>query len=119
MIKDMVCINCPRGCHIKVDTEALTVSGNFCPRGKAYGISEVTDPKRTLTSTVAVTGGVIERVSVKSSQPIEKKLLFKAMDEINKIRIKAPVEIGTVIIENLLSTGVNIIATKTVEAKND
>jgi CxxC motif-containing protein len=117
MIKEMICINCPRGCHIKVDTEKLTVEGNFCPRGKAYGISEVTDPKRTVTSTALVTGGVIDRVSVKTDKPVSKKRMMEVMGEINKLSLKAPVHIGTVLIPHVLGTDANIVATKTVEEK--
>ncbi|MCI1735488.1 MAG: DUF1667 domain-containing protein [Bacilli bacterium] len=119
MIKEMICINCPRGCHLKVDTEKLTVEGNFCPRGKAYGISEVTDPQRTVTSTVKVENGVIDRVSVKTDKPVEKKLMFQVMDEINKAVVHAPIMIGTVIIPHVLGTDSNVIATKTVEVRHE
>jgi len=114
MIKEMVCINCPRGCHLVVDTDTMTVTGNCCLRGKAYGISEVTCPVRTVTSTCKIEGGVIERVSVKTNKPIEKKLIFKCMEEINKVTLKAPVEIGSVIIKNVCGSGADVIATKTV-----
>lgn len=114
MKREMICINCPRGCHLTVDDEKLTVEGNFCPRGKTYGINEVTHPMRTLTSTAYVKNGTIDRVSVKSDKPIPKELMFKVMDEINKIRLNAPVTIGDILIENVLDTGSNIIATKSV-----
>lgn len=110
----MICINCPRGCHITVDDVALTVEGNFCPRGKTYGINEVTHPLRTLTSTAKVNGGVIARVSVKSDKPIPKEKMFEVMNEINALSLQAPVNIGDILIENVLGTGSNIIATKTV-----
>lgn len=118
MIKEMVCICCPRGCHLKVDTEARTVEGNFCPRGQAYGISEITHPERTLTTTIKVEGGEIARVSCKTDKPIGKELLFKAMEVVNACSVKAPVAIGQVLIENLLGTGSNIIATKEVLANH-
>src|SRR5574344_212363 len=117
MKKEMICINCPRGCHLVVDTETLEVTGNTCPRGKAYGISEVTNPTRTVTSTVKVEGGVFRRASVKTSSPIPKKMIFGVMDEINKVDAKAPVHIGDVVIKNVLGTSSDIIITKNVEVK--
>ena len=32
------CTVCPMGCELTVDTVTLEVSGNGCPRGKAYGV---------------------------------------------------------------------------------
>ena len=115
MIREMVCINCPRGCQIKVDTEKLTVEGNFCPRGKAYGIAEVTHPVRTLTSTVKVDDGVIARVSVKTDQPIPKEKMFEVMKEINRLQLEAPVMLGQILIPHVLGLEANVIATKEVK----
>lgn len=117
MIKEMICINCPRGCHLKVDTEKLEVTGNFCPRGKAYGISEITAPKRTITSTVKVVNGTIERCSVKTSAPIDKNKIFEAMEEINKVEVEAPVNMHQVLIKDILGSGVDVIATKEIGRK--
>lgn len=117
MIRDLICINCPRGCHLKVDDVTLEVTGNQCIRGKTYGVSEVTNPVRTITSTCKVIGGHIDRVSCKTDKPVSKKLIFEVMDKINEVEIKAPVMIGQILIENVLGTGSNIIATKTVLEK--
>ena len=33
---DLICIVCPKGCHLKVDEEnGYKVTGNGCPRGAA------------------------------------------------------------------------------------
>lgn len=117
MIRDLICINCPRGCHLKVDDETLEVTGNFCLRGKNYGISEVTAPKRTITSTVKVVDGTIDRCSIKTAAPIDKNKIFEAMELINKVEVKAPVKMHQVIIENILESGVDVIATKEVEKR--
>lgn len=119
MIRKMICINCPRGCELSVDTESKEVTGNFCPRGKTYGLTEITNPVRTITSTAKVLGGEIERVSVKTNKPIPKDLIFPIMEEINKLSLQAPVHIGTVLIENVLNTGSDVIATKSVGQKDE
>ena len=61
-------------------------------------------------------GGSIRRLSVRTQQDVPKDMIFACMEEIHKIRISAPVHIGDVVLENCAGTGVNIIATKNVEA---
>ena len=65
---ELICIVCPKGCHLKVDEEnGFAVTGNGCPRGEAYGYKELTNPTRVITSTVRVEGGALRRASVKTS----------------------------------------------------
>ena len=112
MIRKFVCIQCPRGCHLEVDDETLEVTGNFCPRGEKYGKAEVTNPVRTITSTVKITGSDIPRCSVRTSAPVPKNKMFDVMKEINKIEIAAPVEVGDVLLADVCHTGADVIATK-------
>ena len=119
-MRELICIVCPRGCHLQVD-DNNNVTGNFCIRGKNYALNELTDPKRMVTSTVEITGGVIKRLSVITSAPISKTRIFDVMEIIKKQKVNAPVMIGEVIIPHVLNLGVDIIATKTVlkEQKSD
>ncbi|MBE5759164.1 MAG: DUF1667 domain-containing protein [Clostridiales bacterium] len=110
---ELICIRCPIGCRLMV-TDFLTVSGNQCKHGMEYAIEEMTAPKRIVTSLIKLIGAD-EPLSVKTEVPIPKELIFNVLEEIKKLRLQAPVEIGTVLIENILGTGVNIIATKTVK----
>lgn len=112
MIKEFVCISCPRGCNLKVDTETLKVEGNSCPRGEAYGKAEVTNPVRTITSTVKIKGAESPRVSVRTDKPISKKLMFKVMEELDKVELKAPCKVGDIVIKGIFGTDVNIVVTK-------
>ena len=115
MIKKFVCIQCPRGCQLKVDTDTMTVTGFSCPRGKEYGIHEATHPVRTITSTVLVTRGSLPRCSCKTSLPVPKEMIFDVMKEIDALRVEAPVKIGDVLIHDVLHTGSDVIATKNIE----
>ena len=112
-MKELICITCPRGCHLKVD-DNMNVTGNFCPRGKTYAINELTHPVRVITSTVKLTGSVYPRVSVKSKDPIPKDKIFDVMKEINKVTLKTPVHIGDIAIKNVLGLNVDIIVTKNI-----
>lgn len=115
MIKELICISCPNGCHLKVDVENNKVTGNTCPKGIEYGINEVTNPVRIITSTMKVENGELPVVPVKTNKPIPKDLNFKCMEEINKTKVKAPVKIGDVLIANVLGTGSDIVATRNVK----
>ena len=107
------------GCALTVRIEGgkVSVSGNTCPRGAVYGEKEVTHPTRTVTSTVPVINGEIPRVSVKTKSDIPKEKIFEVMVEIRKTTLTAPVEIGQTVIPDVASTGVDVIATKTVKSR--
>ena len=113
-MKELICITCPRGCHLQVD-DNLNVTGNMCPRGAMYAKAELTHPVRMVTSTVAVISSIEARLPVKTKEPIPKELIFNVMEEISKICVKAPVHIGDVIIKDVLGCGVDIVATKNIE----
>ena len=118
-MKELICIVCPKGCHLKVDEEnGYAVTGNSCPRGAEYGKNELSNPTRMLTSTVCIEGGIYPRLPVKTSRAIPKSLLFAAMDEIAKVRLTAPVTCGQVLIPNLLGTGADLVASRDMEAKS-
>ena len=114
-MRELICINCPLGCHLSVDDADLKnikVSGNTCPRGATYAVSEVTAPKRMVTSSVPVAGSVVSRVSVKTSAPIPKSQIFECLAAIKTVRAKAPVHIGDVLLKDVCGSGADIVATR-------
>lgn len=116
--RELTCIVCPMSCLLEVtleDGKVLSVKGNSCPRGEAYGKNECTHPTRVLTTTMAVTGGKKPVVSVKTAGAIPKELLFEAMTKVNGMSIPSPVQMGQVLIPDLCGTGIDLVATGTVE----
>lgn len=113
----LVCINCPRGCKLDVENinGNIEVSGNFCPRGKEYAISEITNPVRTLTTTIKIKSKDYFRLPVISSSPIPFEKIFVALKELKNIEVCAPVKRGQIIIEKIAGTESNIVASKTIE----
>ena len=115
--REMICINCPMGCSLTVtqaDDGTITVTGNTCKRGETYGITEMTAPKRVVTSIVKVDNREDAFVSVKSAAPITKSKMFEAMDIIRAAKISAPVKIGDIVIKDILGE-TDIIATSTID----
>ena len=113
-MKELTCIVCPRGCHLVVDDE-MNVTGNFCPRGKQYALSELTHPVRTITSSIRVSNRDYTLVSVKTSGPVPKDKIFDVMKEIDALETTAPTRIGHIVKENILGLGVNIVITKNID----
>ena len=114
------CIVCPMGCHLEAEVsdsgEILSVSGNTCKRGEDYIRNEVTDPRRTLTSTVKLCGAAFDKfLPVKTDGAISKGRLFEAMEVLSKITVNVPVRRGDVIVADFLGEGVALVAGKTVE----
>ena len=112
-MKELICIVCPKGCHLKVD-DNLNVTGNGCNRGITYAKDELTNPTRIVTSTVKVNGGKLSRVPVVTSKPVPKNKIMEVMEEINKVQVNAPIYIKDIIISNVLGLGVDIVATRSV-----
>jgi len=116
MERDLTCIGCPLGCalHVWWEGDVVTVTGNSCPRGAAYGRTECTAPVRRFTGTVALSGGVLPVVSVKTREDVPKDAIFAVAEAVKTLRVEAPVAIGDVICEDIAGTGVALVVAKNV-----
>ena len=94
--------------------EFLSVTGNTCPRGSKYALQECTMPVRMITAVIPVKGCSVP-LSVKTSQPVPKDMVFSVMREISDLNIKLPVKIGQVVLNDVLQTGADIVATRNLE----
>lgn len=115
MIKNLTCIECPRSCALAVDIEncrVVKVSGEKCPKGRDYAVSEVENPRRILTSTVRARGLNLKMVPVRTDRPIPKDRILEAAAEVRKIKLESPIKAGDVIVNNFLGLGVNMLATR-------
>jgi CxxC motif-containing protein len=118
--KELICILCPLGCKMQVAEKPdqpgeLTIRNIQCKKGKEYAYEEYKNPTRTLTSTVAIHNTTLPRLPVKTSRALPKELVYRAMDEINKVELEGPVRMGDVIIRDLLGTGIDLVATRSLE----
>ncbi len=110
MIKKLTCIVCPLGCEMEVDfskDKINSIKGNTCKRGAEYCKNEITNPLRTVTTTVRCENG--DMLPVKTDRPIPKDKIFEVMKIINNSIAYFPISVGDVIIEDVF--GSNVVAT--------
>ena len=108
----MICVICPKGCNLTVKTQngqVVNVEGNACKRGIDYAVSETTDPRRMLCTTVRVDGGGM--LPVKSDAPLPKDNWRNYIRIIGDAQAARPIDLGDVIIPDIDGTGINIVAT--------
>jgi len=121
--KKVVCTTCPLGCKINVvyseadEIEIVEVKGNRCKRGLEFVKQEITDPLRVVVTSVKVEDGEIPMASVRSDKPVPLRLINDIMRILKETKIKAPIKRGNVVIQNILDTGSDIIATRSVNRK--
>lgn len=117
MNQEITCINCPVGCRLQVtveDGQVTAVTGNSCKRGELYAKQECVAPTRMVTAVVAVEGSFMP-LSVKTRTPIPKKEIFNCMQELSALKLTAPIKIGQVVLPNVCNTGVDVIATRSLD----
>ena len=112
----ITCINCPVGCRMTVtlsgNGDFAEVTGNTCLRGASYARQECIQPERMITAVIPVDGSSTP-LSVKTSRPVPKSLIAAVMRELGHVRISVPVSAGQVILPDILGTGSDIVATRT------
>lgn len=115
-MREIICIVCPRGCHLQVDEITLQVKGNHCERGAEYGVQELQSPTRVLTSTVRLNGTeLMRRCPVKTDGAIPKGMMLEAAKALDDIVVSTPVKVGQVLIADFLGTGVDLVATRSID----
>lgn len=94
---ELICTCCPNGCAlfpIKKKDGSLEIRGALCPRGVEFGIAELTDPHRTLTTTVRVNGSKYPLIPVRSAGPVRKAKLKTFVKSLRGVTLSAPVRSG-------------------------
>lgn len=111
---ELICIVCPKGCHLTIDEMTLKVSGNSCEKGESYAQAELTAPVRVVSSTVRVHSNTERRCPVKTDGAIPKGDIMRAMSLLDEVCLSAPVNIGDIVLPKILGSEVNFVATKNI-----
>ena len=118
------CTTCPSECLLTVEVErgadgavveVRSVTGNSCPRGDKFAHQELTCPMRVLTTTVAISDGDETLLPVRTAEAIPLALHAQAMSLIRGLVIDAPIRMGDVVLENLLNTNIDLIASMDID----
>ncbi len=118
------CTTCPSECLLTVEVErnadgavveVRSVTGNSCPRGDTFSHQELACPMRVLTTTVAVSGGDEALLPVRTAEAIPLSLHAQAMDLIRGMVVDAPIRMGDIVLEDLLSTNIDLIASMDID----
>lgn len=105
------CTTCPSECLLTVEVERDA-------NGAVVGVRSVTGnscPMRVLTTTVAVSGGDEALLPVRTAEAIPLELHAQAMDLIRGLVVNAPIRMGDIVLENLLDTNINLIASMDID----
>jgi CxxC motif-containing protein len=118
---NLTCINCPSGCALTVTLDEqrniIKIEGNQCKLGEKYAQTEITNPTRTVTSTVRLANAAIAQLPVKTSKPIPKGKIMDCMRALKPVEVTAPVSVGDVIVPHVCGTDADIVATRSVQTK--
>ena len=110
-----LCIRCPIGCHLEVDAtdgEVLAVRGATCTQGERYARQEHVDPRRSVSTTVAVTGAGVARLPVRTAEAVPKDRTRDVARAVRSVTVHAPVRCGQVVAADVCGLGIDVIATR-------
>lgn len=110
-----LCIGCPLGCRLEVESEGeeiVEVRGFSCKRGQRFAEQEFHDPRRDVSTTVAIDGARWARLPVKTAAPIPKGQVEALCERLHQVRLEAPVRMGDVVLSDVLGSGVDVVATR-------
>ena len=96
-----------------------SVTGNRCARGVRYAMDEVTNPRRTVTTTVRLEGGQVCLLPVKTREPVPRDLAQAVVAAASRATLRAPVLLGDVVLGDVCATGVDLVATRSCEAASE
>jgi len=114
-MKEFYCLTCPAGCFLSVveygGGDDVEVSGNGCERGEIFAKTEISDPMRSLTTTVRTTFPGVPVLPVRTDGEIPKTKIMDAVHVLSNVVVGSELNCGDTVLENVAGTGVNVIAT--------
>jgi len=112
-MKKMYCITCPTGCQLTIIGTGfdMVVEGSKCDRGREFAKHEMSNPTRTLTTTVKTKFPGVPVLSVRTAGEIPRDKLMTAMHELSEVVIEEELACGDTVLEDIAKTGVSVIVT--------
>ncbi len=110
-----LCIGCPLGCRLELDVDdagLFEVRGNSCKKGEEFARQEHTDPRRTVTTTVACEGGRWPRLPVRTTTTVPRDRVVEVCRALQHVVVHAPVAMGDVVLADVCGTGADVVTTR-------
>jgi len=120
MKKEFICIVCPNSCRITAEyneQQIKHIEGAQCKKGEEFIKNEIKNPLRIFVGSVKCRNGDYQLVSVKTNKPIPKKYMKQVAQKTHELVVEAPVEIGQMIIADVLGQHADLVATRKVREK--
>jgi CxxC motif-containing protein len=114
-VSHYLCIGCPLGCRLEVEDHGngqVEVRGQSCKKGEVFGKQEHLDPRRVVTTTVAIHGSIYPRLPVKTRGDVPKDAVTEVCRLLHRLTVEAPVAMGQTIAADVLGTGVDVVASR-------
>jgi CxxC motif-containing protein len=120
--KLMTCVVCPKSCRLLVrcrkdSNKIVSVEHASCKRGEEWAFQEITDPVRTLCSSIMLNCGKEPLTGVKTSKPVPLRTFNDLMQIIRGTVVEAPVFIGDIVINQPLGLVCSVVVTRSVDKK--
>jgi CxxC motif-containing protein len=114
---EIICVACPKGCRLEARREKgeILVTHEGCKRGREYAVSEITDPRRMVATTVRVEKGSHPLVPVYTTSPFPKDRITDLLKTLRQISVQSPVSVNQVILSDALGSGIDVIASRDLE----
>jgi CxxC motif-containing protein len=89
----------------------MVIEGNKCEKGRIFAKHEMSNPSRTLTTTVRTNFPGVPVISVRTDGEIPRDKLMDAMKELSGIVVETELGCGDTVVEDIANTGVKVIVT--------
>ena len=112
-MKELYCITCPIGCRLEVEMngDEIVVKGNGCKRGIDFAKTELTNPKRSLTTTIRTSFPDVPVLPVRTDGEIPKEKIPEVIRALNAIVVNRAMDCGDIVLDDVAGCGVRVIVT--------
>jgi len=112
-MKNLYCITCPSGCYLTIIGSGfdMIIEGNKCDKGKDFAKHEMSNPSRTLTTTVRTKFPGVPVIAVRTAGEIPRDKLMSAMKDLSEVVVEDELSVGDVVLEDVAKTGISVIVT--------
>jgi len=112
-MKNLYCITCPAGCYLTVIGTGfdMVIDGNKCDKGKEFAKHEMSNPSRTLTTTVRTKFPGVPVISVRTAGEIRRDRMMAAMRALSEVVVETELGVGDTVLEDVAKTGISVIVT--------